>query len=975
LAKRVKKKMASRQKSDLIKEILETLAGAADGDYTKHIAAGFPDDDLGRIAAAVNDLVQKTRDRMDRVGKEVKRHHHIIDNIQESYFEVDLRGNLLFFNKTLCQDLGYTPDEIQGIGFRALADERNAAKLHETFHRVFLTGRPVKGFDWEVLRKDKSKIMVEASVSLLRAEDGHPIGFRGVVRDISQRIQYQQDLQRSEEQYRTILDIMNEGYIESDLTGRITFVNDAACRLMGYSRGQLIGMHYREYLTEPVAKKMKNVFSEVYRSRKSRRLVDYDLVRPNQTVITYEMNIAPNTDATGNPSGFRVLFRDITERKKAEGEIREREKRYRTMTENVNDIVWVLDLNLRITYASPSNIRLTGYDPDEVVRMPLSELVAPASLQLAARVLAEELERETSGETVDANRSRNLQLEVYSRTGENIWLDVVATFNRDAGGRAVEILAVGRNITERRTMEKALAESERRYRMIVENVREVIWTADLNMRLTYTSPSCIHATGFTPAELMEMPLDRIMTPETLEETSRIVLEELALEQSAPSADPHRTRTVEQELYRKNGGTVWMEVTGTFIRDANGNAVGMLLAGRDITERKKAEAERNRLQAQLMQAQKMEIVGRLAGGVAHDFNNMLSVILGYVDLVKLRLGKQHPVRQDIVEIEKAAVRSRDLTAQLLAFSRKQIIIPRILDLNDLVAQTEKALIRLIGEDIDPQLIRTRNLWPIRFDPSQIEQILINLAVNARDAMPEGGSLTIETANVFADDSYCPDYPGLQPGRYVRMLFCDKGAGIDPETLPHIFEPFFTTKEVGKGTGLGLATVYGIVRQNDGHIHVESKPGQGSAFTIHLPSAPKAEEISAAREEEEAQPGGAGRILLVEDDAMVLQITRNMLESIGYEVTAAASPEEAIGLCRNRNREIDLVMTDVVMPQMSGKELRDRILEIRPDVRVMFMSGYPSDVIARQGVVEKGVLFLQKPFTIKSLAAKVAEAMED
>ncbi len=967
--------MASRQKSDLIEEILETLAKAAGGDYTKRIAAGFPDDDLGRIAAAVNDLVQKNRDRIEAVGAEVKRYHHIIDNIQESYFEVDLKGDLLFFNKTLYSDLGYTPEEIQGIGFRALTDERNAAKLHETFHRVFLTGRPVKGFDWEVLRKDKSKIMVEASVSLLRAEDGRPIGFRGVVRDISQRIQYQQDLQRSEEKYRTVLDIMNEGYIESDLTGRITFVNDAACRLMGYSRGQLIGMHYREYLAEPVAKKMKDVFSEVYRSRKSRRLVDYDLVRPNQTVVTYEMNIAPSTDAAGAPSGFRALFRDITERKKAEGEIREREKRYRIMTENVNDIVWVLDLNLQITYASPSNIRLTGYDPDEVVRMPLSNLVAPASLQLAARVLAEELKREKSGETVDANRSRNLQMEVYSRTGESLWLDVVATFNRDAGGRAVEILAVGRNITERRNMEQALAESERRYRMIVENVREVIWTADLNMRHTYISPSCIHMTGYTPAELMEMSLDRIMTPKTLDETTRIVLEELTLEQGTPSADPYRTRTIEQELYRKNGGTVWMEVTGTFIRDANGKAVGMLLAGRDITARKKAEEEKNRLQAQLMQAQKMEIVGRLAGGVAHDFNNMLSVILGYVDLVKLRLDKQHPVRQDIVEIEKAAVRSRDLTAQLLAFSRKQIIIPRILDLNDLVAQTEKTLIRLIGEDIDLQLIRTRNLWPIRFDPSQIEQILINLAVNARDAMPEGGSLTIKTANVFADDSYCLNYPGLQPGCYVRMVFCDNGTGIDPEMLPHIFEPFFTTKEVGKGTGLGLATVYGIVRQNKGYVHVESKPGQGSAFTIHLPSAPKAEEISTAREEEEARPGGAGRILLVEDDAMVLQITRNMLASIGYDVTAASSPEEAIGLCRNRDREIDLVMTDVVMPQMSGKELRDRILEIRPDVRVMFMSGYPSDVIARQGVVEKGVLFLQKPFTIKSLAAKVAEAMED
>ena len=521
-------------------------------------------------------------------------------------------------------------------------------------------------------------------------------------------------------------------------------------------------------------------------------------------------------------------------------------------------------------------------------------------------------------------------------------------------------------------VESELYNSEERYRLIVENIHEIIWTTDLNLQYTYVSPSCFHLTGYTQDEIKKIPLNRLLSPSSLLLAQNTVSEELRLELSGAPFDPHRSRTLEQELYHKNGGTVWLEVTAIFIRNQEGKPVGLLLAGRDISERKKAEAEKHNLEEQLNQAQKMETIGRLAGGVAHDFNNMLSVILGYVDLAKIRLAKQHPVLKDIAEIEKAAIRSRDITTQLLAFSRKQIIEPRIIDLNEMVTHTQKALTRLIGEDVELKVCFGKNLWPIKFDPSQVEQILINLAVNARDAMPDGGKLTIETANTVIDSIYCENHIGFVPGDYVRLTVSDNGTGMDKEILQHIFEPFFTTKEAGKGTGLGLATVYGIVRQNEGYINVYSEPGYGSSFSIYLPRTTETVE-SKEEPEEEQNFSGKGNILLVEDDAMVLQIAKGMLESMGYTVTAVNKPMEAISIYEKPDNSFDLVVTDVIMPNMSGKDLRNRLLETKPDTKLLFMSGYTADVIAHHGVLEKGVHFLQKPFSLKSLATKVLEAM--
>jgi two-component system, cell cycle sensor histidine kinase and response regulator CckA len=411
-----------------------------------------------------------------------------------------------------------------------------------------------------------------------------------------------------------------------------------------------------------------------------------------------------------------------------------------------------------------------------------------------------------------------------------------------------------------------------------------------------------------------------------------------------------------------------------IKGTDGVARFLLGISEDITERKRAEEETARLEEQLLQAQKMESVGRLAGGVAHDFNNMLGVILGRTEFALEKTEPSSPLRGDLMEIRKAAERSADLTRQLLAFARRQTIAPKVLDLNETVEGMFQMLRRLLGENVAIDYKPESGLWPVRVDPSQIDQILANLCVNARDAITDVGKLTIETGNRTFDEEYCAHHTGFVPGEYVRLVVSDDGCGMDKETLSHLFEPFFTTKKVGQGTGLGLATVYGAVKQNNGFINVYSEPGRGTTFTIYLPR--HAGETRRTITEGAPAPDPRGRevILLVEDEPAILRLAAMMLEKQGYTVVAAATPGEAIRLARERTGEIDLLMTDVVMPEMNGRELARNILTLYPGLRRLFMSGYTADVIAHQGVLEEGVHFIQKPFGIKELAAKVREVLD-
>ncbi len=424
-----------------------------------------------------------------------------------------------------------------------------------------------------------------------------------------------------------------------------------------------------------------------------------------------------------------------------------------------------------------------------------------------------------------------------------------------------------------------------------------------------------------------------------------------------------------------GDVRWVRDWCRVLRDPRGQATHLQAVALDITDLKQAEAEKDRLQAQVVQAQKMESVGRLAGGVAHDFNNLLTAILGYVDICRERVGKDHAIRPYLDEVVADAQRSVALTRQLLAFARKQIISPTVLNLNDTVEGMLKLLRRLIGENIDVVWAPGHNLWLVRMDRSQVEQVLANLAVNARDAITGAGRITVSTANVELDDAFRATHPGAVPGAYVLVTVADNGCGMDAETMSHLFEPFYTTKGSGHGTGLGLATVFGIVKQNNGYVDAVSETGQGATFSVYVPryAGPVVTDAAPVSAERQAT-GRKATILLVEDERSVRITTRFFLEAMGHAVLAADGPVEALALAARYAGEIDLLLTDVVMPDMNGRQLAERLHDLRPGMKCLYMSGYTEDEVLGLGVANAGVHFLGKPFTRDDLARKVRDVLD-
>jgi PAS domain S-box-containing protein len=513
-------------------------------------------------------------------------------------------------------------------------------------------------------------------------------------------------------------------------------------------------------------------------------------------------------------------------------------------------------------------------------------------------------------------------------------------------------------IAERMVAEAALRESEQRFRTIFDSINDAIIVHDPSTGeiLDVNRTMCV-LYGYGREEALRLTIGQISSgePPFTQEDARAWMNKTV------RAGP---QVFEWMAKHKDGHLFWVEVN---IRKAviSGHE-RLLVVARNITERKEVEA-------QLRQAQKMESIGRLAGGVAHDFNNMLSVILGYAQMMKPELSGNNLLLSYVVEIEKAGVRSRNLARQLLAFSRKQIISPVVVDINDVIADAMNSLARLIGEDIALRFDAGADLWKVRCDPTQIDQIVMNLAVNARDAMPGGGQLTIATANVSFDEAHFRrERIESKPGDYVRLELTDNGSGMDRETMSHIFEPFFTTKKPGEGTGLGLATVYGIVRQNDGFIICRSERGRGTTFTVCIPRFAGPDE-TAEKREERRPVSGTGTILLVEDEEIVRQVTMKMLAQIGYAVRVATTADEALACCGDKEVAIDCMITDLVMPGMNGTELMKKAVVLRPGLKTLFMSGYSGNTLSRHGVIAEGVHFLQKPFSIEELARKVSDAI--
>jgi PAS domain S-box-containing protein len=520
---------------------------------------------------------------------------------------------------------------------------------------------------------------------------------------------------------------------------------------------------------------------------------------------------------------------------------------------------------------------------------------------------------------------------------------------------------------ERTLAEEDLARQHRLLRTVIDHLPDFIYAKDREGRFVIANAALTRDLGLRTPEELVGKTDFDCHPQAL--AARYRADELKVIESGQAL-----LETEEPVVDAAGQRRWFATTKVPLRDDAGIPVGLVGVGRNITARKRAEAERERLQSQLTQAQKMELVGRLAGGVAHDFNNLLMGIMNYVDLCRDGLPPDHAVRGYLDEITSDAKRSVGIARQLLAFARKQTIAPQVLDLNDALEGMLKMLRHLIGEDIELAWLPGAALWPVKVDPGQIDQILANLCVNARDAIAGVGKVTIATANARLDAAPGAGDVGGAPGDYVRLAVSDSGCGMDKEVLAHLFEPFFTTKGVGQGTGLGLATVYGISEQNDGRIEVDSAPGQGTTFRIYLPRFLGPLVAPAAAEAVAAPPGGTETILLVEDEKAVRLTTQWFLTKLGYTVLVADRPDVALSLAGAHSSPIHLLVTDVVMPGMNGHDLAARLVEQRPGIACLFMSGYTADVIAHRGVLEEGTHFLSKPFSRGDLARKVRELLD-
>ncbi len=510
---------------------------------------------------------------------------------------------------------------------------------------------------------------------------------------------------------------------------------------------------------------------------------------------------------------------------------------------------------------------------------------------------------------------------------------------------------------ERRQAEEALRQAEENYRSFVHGAPFGFYRSEHSERFVFVNPSLVTMLGYdSEAELLAKS-----PREIFHENSKGKL--LAEYEKTGSF-----RGVQVDWKRKDGKVITVRATGRGLLDEDGRLRGFEVIAEDITQQRE-------LENQFRQAQKMEAVGRLAGGVAHDFNNMLGIILGHCQLLLERLGPDNPDRKCIEEIEKAGKKASGLTRQLLAFSRKQVIEPRVLDLNNLITDLGGMLKRLLGEDVDVRVSLHPDLGNVKADPVQLEQVLLNLAVNARDAMPEGGKLTIETANITFEGQYTERHPIAQAGSYVMIAVSDTGCGMDRETQTHIFEPFFTTKERGKGTGLGLATVYGIIKQSGGFIWVYSEPGHGTTFKLYLPRVEQAAQPIKQVTSSGEIPTGTETVLLVEDEASLLSLTSDYLQKKGYTVLEAADGAEGLEIAKRNGDSISLLITDVIMPKMNGRELTQSIRQFNPGMKVLYVSGYTDETIAHQGVLEAGTPLLEKPFALQDLGRKVRQILDN
>ena len=878
-----------------------------------------------------------------------EKYRRLVETTGTGYVILDDQGRVMDANQEYAQLTGRQElEEVIGhsvLEWTAPHDlERNATEVRKCLEQGF-----VRNLEIDYLSPSGQVIPIEINATLLPTADGFRI--LTLCRDITERRRADQALRFT--QFAVDHSSDETFWITED--ARFFYVNEQACRALGYSREELLQMSVQDIDPEVP----RNPHLDIWRELRAKKSVVFESLHKTKSGIVYPVEIRSNFLEYGDREYNCAFAQDITERKSAEQALRQSEERLRLALKAANQGLYDLNVQTGEAQVSPEYATMLGYDPAEFHETNAAwiERLHPEDHEPVAAIYRDYI----------AGKIPEYRVEFRQRTQSGDWkwiLSLGKIVEWDARGGPLRMLGTHTDITERKLAEEAIRGNEERLRSVVDSAPfgAHLYELDEHDQLVFCghNRSANRILGVDNAQFHGKTIEEAFPPLTATEI--------------PTRYKHVAATgkgfeVKQVDYDHG------KIRGAFEVHAFQTAPRRMAAFFiDITERKRAEEEKDALQAQLLQAQKMESVGQLAGGVAHDFNNMLSAIIGHAELAMMQCTPADPIHPNLKAIQNAAQRSADLTRQLLAFARKQTVAPKVLDLNDTVAGMLKMLLRLIGENIDLVWMPGAALWPVKLDPSQIDQVLANLCVNARDAIAGVGKVTIETENIAFDEAYCAVHPGFACGEYVLLAVSDDGSGMTKEVLDHLFEPFFTTKEVGQGTGLGLAMVYGIVKQNEGFITVYSEPAKGTTFKIYLPRF-AGETLEPTAESPAETPRGRGEtVLLVEDEAAILNVGQGMLERLGYRVLTAATPGEALRQAKTHAAEIQLLITDVVMPEMNGRDLAKLIRDIRPGLKCLFISGYTADVIAHRGVLEEGVIFLQKPFSMKDLASRLRQALE-
>ncbi len=773
-------------------------------------------------------------------------------------------------------------------------------------------------------------------------------------------------LARTEETLKAILakSPLGIGLVKNRVVG---WHNEAMGSMLGYGPGELEGLEFS--LLFPDQNELRRTDAAVSRTlREHGARVETRCLCKDGAVLNCLLHFAL-LERQGDDATMILIAEDIGERKRAEEALRQSEEKFRLLAEDMTDIVWTVGLDFMTTYVSPSVERMLGFTPEERKRQSLEEMVTPESSRAIKETFLRELVLEAEG--ADPDRTVKMEVEYYRKDGSTIWAENLVKAVRDPGGEIIGMHGVSRGITERKRAEEELARSERQYRLLAENVIDVILTVDSEFRITYVSPSVETLLGYTPEELSLQGLGKIMSDESLSsvrEVSGDILDRIAGgERKIP------TLTMEAEHIHKDGSRVWTEGVVNTILDAQGNFKHFLVVARDIAERK-------RLESQLRESQKMESLGTLSGGIAHEFNNILAVIMGYAELALEDSAKLPSLTPRLAMILDATQKAQDLVRQILTFSRQVVAELKPLDLDREVRQAAELFRQTLPRMISVEVNLAPGVKLVNGNPNQIQQIMLNLASNARDAMPLGGSLTLETARVELDEELCRERPGLEPGLYVLLRVSDNGRGMGQHTLEQAFDPFFTTKEVGKGTGLGLSTVHGLVQLHQGHIFCDSVLEKGTTFEIYLPAltGPEASEAPEPPEGDEAPqqdaPGGDEWILLVDDEPQLCSLGARFLEPKGYKVLTARDGETALEVFRRHGESLGLVILDLSMPGMGGIEALKKMLAISPAAKVIISTGYAGESQLRASFDAGARGFVAKPFRRVDFLATVREVLD-